>query len=236
MRKLGLVVAVFSIFAFTFGCKNFLNSSSSTTDETPAAGSPEIDVQQNGVSLVSGTGSKGFGNAGIGLSKDFAFTIKNTGTGALSLSGTPFVALSGTDAASFSVKTQPASATVAAGGTGSFTLSFTPTSAGSKTATVTIKNNDADEGTYAFTVTGTSGAPGTLDAGFGTSGIATLSLLAGATTNQSWRVSAEQPDGKIVTIGHYSNGTNPLLVVGRYTETGGPRHDLRAEPGPSVRV
>src|SRR5690606_35902709 len=75
------------------------------------------------------------------------FTIANTGNADLTL-GT--IALSGADAGEFSV-TQ-ASSPVTQGNTTTFTVSFSPTSLGSKTATVTIPNNDED---YTFTVTGT---------------------------------------------------------------------------------
>jgi len=214
MKKYLSVIIV--LCCLLLGCR----LTSSDDGSVPEAGSPEIDVLQNGISIPSGTGSKAFGGAGIGFSKDLVFTIKNTGGAALNLSGTPLVALSGTDAAQFSVKSQPSSATVAAGAASTFTLSFTPTSAGSKTATVTIRNNDENEGTYTFSVTGASGAPGTLDAGFGTSGIATLSLLSGISANQQVRAVVELPDGKIVIAGNYYNGSDSFLMIGRYTDAG----------------
>ena len=110
--------SIFLCFILFFGCTNLTNNSSdnNATGETTGTGSPEIDVQQNGGIPRLGHGDpRVSGVAGIGFSKSLDFTIKNTGTAALTLSGTPLVALSGTDAASFSVKTQPASATIAAG-------------------------------------------------------------------------------------------------------------------------
>ena len=68
------------------------------------------------------------------------------------------MAISGTDAAMFTVGTQPASP-VAPAGTTTFTITFTPASLGAKTATVTIANDDADENPYTFTLTGTGIAP-----------------------------------------------------------------------------
>ena len=68
------------------------------------------------------------------------------------------MAISGTDAAMFTVGTQPASPVAPAGST-TFTITFTPTSLGAKTATVTIANDDADENPYTFTLTGTGVAP-----------------------------------------------------------------------------
>ena len=40
---------------------------------------------------------------------------------------------------------------MAASGTTTFTITFTPASIGAKTATVTIANDDADENPYTFT-------------------------------------------------------------------------------------
>ena len=114
------------------------------------------------------------------------------------------------------MKTQPSSATVAAGASSSFTLSFTPASGGSKTATVTIKNNDSDEGTYAFTVTGTSGSPGSLDSNIGTSGIVTTAR------SQTEYISclAIQADGKILAGGYASDGSQNDFMLLRYTSAG----------------
>ena len=63
------------------------------------------------------------------------------------------MAVGGTDAAMFTVGTQPSSPIGSFGNT-TFTITFTPTSAGVKTATVTIANDDADENPYTFTLTG----------------------------------------------------------------------------------
>ncbi len=126
-----------------------------TTSTTSTSTSPEINVKQNTTSLASGNGSHSFGSvAAGGGTVDVIFTIENTGTGSLSLSGIPKVALSGTNASDFSVTSQP-SATVAASSTGTFTVRFAPSTAGAKTATVTITNNDSDEGSYTFSITGT---------------------------------------------------------------------------------
>ena len=86
------------------------------------------------------------------------FTIDNTGTADLHLTGTPKVAIGGADAAMFVVGTQPTS-TIVPSGTSTFTVTFTPTSTGPKTATVTIANDDLDENPYTFTLTGSGVTP-----------------------------------------------------------------------------
>jgi hypothetical protein len=76
------------------------------------------------------------------------------GTADLNLTSTPKVVVSGGDALMFVVAPQPTSP-IAAGGSRTFTITFTPTSAGLKSAMVTILNDDPDENPYTFSLTGT---------------------------------------------------------------------------------
>ncbi len=122
---------------------------------------PEIDVQGNSVSIADGdstpstTDYTDFGSADTaGGTMDRIFTIRNTGTGALDLTGNPRVTISGTDAADFMITTQPTSS-VTAGGNATFTVQFNPSAAGVKTAMVSIANNDSDENPYNFSIQGT---------------------------------------------------------------------------------
>lgn len=109
---------------------------------------PEINVKQGSTSIASSGTYSGIADTRIGsISALTTFTIENTGTATLNLSGSPRVVISGTDALRFSVSSQP-SATVAASGTSTFNVIFSPTTTGTKTATLTIANNDSDEGSY----------------------------------------------------------------------------------------
>ncbi|WP_303312007.1 choice-of-anchor D domain-containing protein [Hymenobacter sp. BT730] len=118
---------------------------------------PEINVKQGTASYaVSSTYS--YANTAVGATTDAAFTIENLGNGVLSLTGSPLVALSGTNANQFSVTAQPSSP-VGVGSTTTFTVRFAPTSAGTKTAVLTIANNDSDEGTYTINLSGVGQAP-----------------------------------------------------------------------------
>ena len=55
----------------------------------------------------------------------------------------------------FTVAAQPSNSTIAKdGGTGTFAIVFDPSAEGIRTAIVTIENDDADEGTYTFTIRG----------------------------------------------------------------------------------
>jgi hypothetical protein len=116
---------------------------------------PEINLAQGTTSIASTTGSYAFATTVVGSSTAAAqFDIQNQGTAVLNLTGTPVVALSG-NTADFAL-TQPTATTVAGGGSTPFTLTFAPTSTGTKTVTVSIANNDSDENPYTFIVTGTA--------------------------------------------------------------------------------
>ncbi len=99
---------------------------------------------------VSGSGA--FGNVIQKTTKDLSFTISNSGTYNLILSGSPYVTLSGS--ADFSVVSQP-TGTIAPGASSSFTVRFTPSSIGAKNATVSIANNDSNENPYTISLSGT---------------------------------------------------------------------------------
>lgn len=127
---------------------------------------PEIALTGNGNpiadgdSTVSSSNSTSFGSTTVaGGTVVRTFTITNDGDVTLQLTGTPRVALSGSGAAAFRVSTQPSAATVATGGgTQTFEITFDPSTAGTHQATVTIANNDIDEGTFDFAISGTGDA------------------------------------------------------------------------------
>ncbi|MCB0165383.1 MAG: choice-of-anchor D domain-containing protein [Anaerolineae bacterium] len=83
------------------------------------------------------------------------FTISNSGTGDLSLTGVPAVGLTG--ASAFSVVGQPSSP-IAAEATAPFAIRFAPTSTGLLTTTVTISNSDSANNPYTFVISGTGTA------------------------------------------------------------------------------
>ncbi len=116
---------------------------------------PEINLRQGVTNIASG-GSYAFGSqAAATSSAAVTFTIENTGNADLTLSGTPRVAISGTNAAEFTVDQTATTSPVGAASSTTFTITFSPTSTGAKSATITIANDDVDEGTYTFTLSGT---------------------------------------------------------------------------------
>ena len=120
---------------------------------------PEINAKQGATNIIDGTGTYAYGNVPVGVaSGPVTFTVENLGTSDLTLDGTPKVAISGVDAAMFVVNTQPTSPITPAGSS-TFTITFTPSTPGAKSAAVSIDNNDANEDPYNFTLTGTGVAP-----------------------------------------------------------------------------
>lgn len=132
-----------------------------TFTAAPVTGAPEMDllgkdssVIADGTTAVATANGTSFGSLSVGASAANVFTVRNSGTAALSV-GT--VQLSGAGAAMFRVSVAPA-ASVSAGRTATFTITYAPTAAGTHTADVTIANNDANENPYNFRLTGTATA------------------------------------------------------------------------------
>ncbi|SHN32431.1 Ig-like domain-containing protein, partial [Chitinophaga sp. CF418] len=121
---------------------------------------PEIDVTGNGISIPDNSTTSNtadgtdFGQT-TGATIAHSFTIQNSGTGTLSLTGTPLVSISGDPG--FTVTIQPAASSLNAGANTVFEVTFDPAShsAGIYSATITIKNSDADadKADYTFVVT-----------------------------------------------------------------------------------
>lgn len=117
-------------------------------------GTPEIAVEQPVDTALPDGGARVFPLVHVGDTSDMVFTVKNLGNVELDLTGTPRVTIDGTDAAQFSVVAQPSSP-VAASGSTTFTVRFTPTGSGVKTARLHLASDDSDESIYDIDVTGT---------------------------------------------------------------------------------
>ena len=72
----------------------------------PAA-APEMSVEQPYGTVIADGGSKNFGTQVVGANNTLTFTIRNTGTAALNLTGNPRVVIGGANAADFTVTAQP---------------------------------------------------------------------------------------------------------------------------------
>ena len=126
-----------------------------------AVASPEMDVLGNTISITNGdtapsiADNTDFGNTDITVGSVVnTFTIENTGTATLNLTGgSPYITISGANAADFTVTAIPA-ATIAVSSSTTFNITFNPTTTGLKTATLSIANTDSDENPYSFSIQG----------------------------------------------------------------------------------
>ena len=124
---------------------------------------PEMSVTGKSLAILSGDitprvedGTDFGGILVTGDSVPRVFRVVNTGTSVLSLTGTPRVQLS--DTVNFTVGLEPA-ASVPNGPGSLFQILFDPVSAGVKTCTVSIANDDPNRNPYTFTITGEGQVP-----------------------------------------------------------------------------
>jgi hypothetical protein len=99
---------------------------------------PDIFVAQASP-LIDGSGGVLFGNVSLGsINAPLTFTITNPGTGDLT---SLVVTLDGPDAADFTVSALSATSIPVGAGTATFTVTFSPSSGGAKTAALHIASN-----------------------------------------------------------------------------------------------
>ncbi len=119
---------------------------------TPVGGGPEIEVQGNDLAIFDGDTTPStddftdFGITDLTTPIAIPFFIYNFGTSSLTISSS---SLSGSG--DFSLTT-PTNTFLATGSVTDFVVTFTPSSVGVFTTTVTIESDDSDEGTYTFTI------------------------------------------------------------------------------------
>jgi sugar lactone lactonase YvrE len=95
-----------------------------------------VSGPSTGPSISLSASSLRFDNTNVGSTSQNTLTISNTGTGSLAVTR---ITVNGPDASQF--KASPTTATVAAGGSQTVMVMFTPTSAGPKTATLSVAHN-----------------------------------------------------------------------------------------------
>ena len=120
---------------------------------------PEIAISGNGVDISDGditpdsSDHTDFGSVDYDAGTIVrTFTITNSGTTNLTLTGTPRVAISGSGSSNFSLTSIPSTPIADSGGTTTFQITYDPSAPGTHNATLTITNNDTDEGTYDFSI------------------------------------------------------------------------------------
>lgn len=120
---------------------------------------PEIDIKGNSISIVDGDTTPSvsdhteFGSTQLTTNPIVrTFTISNSGTDNLLLTGSPIVSVTGSS--DFTVTVMP-NTTITNASSTTFKVQFSPTSVGLKTAIIKISNNDSNENPYDFAIQGT---------------------------------------------------------------------------------
>ncbi|WP_299433065.1 LamG-like jellyroll fold domain-containing protein [uncultured Aquimarina sp.] len=151
-------------FDLTGSTSNWVDTTANSISGTCSVAIPEINVQGNGNDILNGdttpetTDNTDAGNVLVGNSAEMNFFVRNTdGSGTLNIDG---VILTG-DTADFTITQNPHNNPILATQSASLKINFTPTSGGTKTATVIISSDDCDEPEYTFTIQGTGIPPGT---------------------------------------------------------------------------
>jgi len=151
-------------FALTGSTGNWIAGSGITEVTSSYSPAPEVDIQGNSISITDGdatpstTDNSDFGTVTLGSSQSKSYTIRNIGTATLHVSG---VSITGTNAADFSVTTTPAASIGFPTGTTTYSITFTPTASGIRTAVMHVSNDDCDEGDYNITIQGTASCSST---------------------------------------------------------------------------
>ena len=118
---------------------------------------PAINLQGNATNITNGsttpllTNFTNFGNVIVSNSFTRTFTIQNTGSAALNITGA--ISISGVNAADFSVTTAPSSPIATSSNT-TFVVTFTPSASGLRVATLSIPNDDPAKNPYTFAIQG----------------------------------------------------------------------------------
>ncbi len=156
------------------------------------------------------------------------FTIQNTGNAVLNISS---VTISGANAADFSVTAAPA-ATVAAGGSTTFTVSFSPTAPnGIKNATININNSDGDEAIFVYDITGNFAGQGHSLSFDGVNDRVDLPFVfSGSYTKEVWINTSTLSGFPNILSGNTTSGTALFLNNGQLAAGHGPAFTQTLDP------
>ena len=182
------------------------NASGATGQQSESANTT-VSVSGDGVtpsagSLVPNPSSVSFGNVQVGSSKNASETITNSGSGSISISQ---AVATGTG---FSISGFTTPATLSAGQSLTFTVTFAPKSAGSPSGNVAITST-ASNSTLNVPLSGTAGASGTLSVSPATLSFGTVTV--GSTKNLTGSVTAA---GSAVTISGASPNSSEFALSG----------------------
>ncbi|MCA8920010.1 MAG: IPT/TIG domain-containing protein, partial [Planctomycetes bacterium] len=161
------------------------SSNAANTLYTYVTGVPEIAVLRDGTTNITDGGTESQNSTGT-AAFPANYTIQNTGTAVLNLTGVSGmeVVISGETNCSVIV-TQPTTVAIGASSSTTFNLQVTPTAAGTFSFSVSIANDDSDENPFNWTFNGnTAGGSGGGGGGGGDDG----GCSTGGTGHYSWMV------------------------------------------------
>ncbi|MEP6675431.1 MAG: LamG-like jellyroll fold domain-containing protein, partial [Ferruginibacter sp.] len=192
-------------FALTGATSNWIvaNPGVNTACSAP---SPNINVTGNatcipiGSTVPSLTNFTDFGDYGVNPIVR-TFTIQNTGNANLTISS---VTITGPGASNYTITTA-AGTPIAGGSSTTLGITFNPSAPiAAKNATVTITNNDADEGNFTFNITGFNRGPGHALDFDGTNDLINLPNLisSGSYTKEAWVYSYNSAVGNNIVSGN----------------------------------
>ena len=120
-----------------------------------ATGDPEIDISSSEGGAVTDGGTDAQGTEPAGTAKTVTYTIENEGTDTLELTGVPAISALTNITGSPTIGALSATS-LAPGESATFDVTYTPTLAGPFSFDITVPNDDADEGPYNITTSGTA--------------------------------------------------------------------------------
>ncbi len=176
---------------FTYStAPTYSGSSFAAAENMTIVGIPEIQLEVPvGNEINCGAAAQSFGSVHIGSSGSITVRIKNIGTADLTLNNLP-LSLGGSHPGDYSITTQPTTP-ITPGNSSDMVVQFSPTTTGTRTANITIANNDGNEGSCVVSFTGTgllandncSGAVSLTVSGTQTCGGSTSGTTVGATNS-----------------------------------------------------
>ncbi len=199
-------------------------STDSGVPEIAVLGTNGAEIAWNETVPTSAAGTD-FGFRFLGDPLTHTFTITNKGLAELVLTNSPAVVVQGTHAADLTVTAQPSPTNVAVGGSVTFDLQFSPSGAGTRTATVSIGSTDLSHNPYTFAVQGSGPFPvmGVLgiDGSAVTNGTTSFSAAAGTDFGTTTTLSPVDRTFTITNAGTYAMElTNATRVMLTGTGTG----------------
>jgi hypothetical protein len=179
-----------------------------------------IAMSESGNSLIDDLTTIDYGTVLVGANLTKTFTIHSIGDGPLSITN---IAIDGPQAAEFTTDTTGTSNTIAAGGSTTFTVRFSPTAVNTRQAFLRVTSNDPRVGTLDLGLTGFGN-----NAPIVSVPIAAVTAIAPtpAGTPVTFSVSATDPeDGTLTpTLSHASGSTFPVgdtVVTASATDSAG---------------